>query len=575
MQNPNEYNNESVGQEEAPSANTDLLRKYEHFKFDLANLIHSASACATDEGNEELRREYQNLLTCLAEDRFHLAVVGQSSRGKSTLMNAILGVDRLPTGIVPITSVITSVSYGSRERVHLFFQGSNLYHEVPLVELPNYITEQGNPGNRRRIDIADVQLPAEVLQRGFYFVDTPGFGSAILENTETTRRFFPRADAFIFVTSFESPFTSEELGFLREARSRQRRVFLVVNKADLVSHGQREQVLEFLHHLLTNETDLTQFEIFPLSALEGLQAKLEGNPERLSRSGFPGFEATLVEFLTTERTRVLLRQTSERFKALLARQSHPRLASVGDRLSELHLQMFGHWQPSAATHVARALSTRALSPIGTCFVCARISGAVFDFLSRYQYELSRNMEEQEAHAERNGFCALHTWQYAKLASPQGICCAYPKLLFSLANRLRVAPQQSGRTIDLRKSIRELLADSSRCRLCQVAADAERRASVEIIRTLDGDSGGQDRAGLSLCLPHLVLILDALPEIQAGLTLVERMATALERVAENMQRYALRHEGLRGELTSDEEWLAPGLGLALVVGHCSVQPESMG
>ena len=558
-------------QEEVPSANTDLLREYEHFKFDLANLIHSASACAADEGNEQLQREYQSLLACLAEDRFHLAVVGQSSRGKSTLMNAILGMDRLPTGIVPITSVITSVSYGSHERVRLIFQGSNLYHDVPLTDLPNYITEQRNPGNQKKIDVADVQLPAEILQRGFYFVDTPGFGSAISENTETTRRFFPRADAFVFVTSFESPFNAEELSFLREARSRQRRVFLVVNKSDLVSDGQREQVMEFLHHLLTNESDFTQFEIFPLSALEGLKAKLEGNPERLSRSGLPAFEAALAEFLTTEKTKVLLAQTTERFEALLDPQTNPRLASVRDRLFGLNRQMSGDRQ-LAASRIAPALSTRSLSPVGICSVCTKISREVFRFLSRYQYELSRNMEEQEAHAARNGFCAMHTWQYAKLASPQGICSAYPKLLFSLADRLRTARQQSNRAADLKKSMQALLADSSRCRLCQVAADAEKRASVEITRALDRNSSGPNGTGVSLCLPHLVLIVDALPETQASVPLIERMTMALERVAENMQRYALRHEGLRRELVSEEEWHAPELGLALVVGHRSVQPK---
>jgi hypothetical protein len=42
--------------------------------------------------------------------------------GKTSLMNAILGIDRLPTGITPLTSVITSVAYGSEEKVVLTYQ---------------------------------------------------------------------------------------------------------------------------------------------------------------------------------------------------------------------------------------------------------------------------------------------------------------------------------------------------------------------------------------------------------------------------------------------------------------------
>ena len=115
-----------------------------------------------------LQRDLQSLLKRLAEDRFYLTLAGQFSRGKTTLMNAMLGMDRLPTGVVPVTSVITAVSYNTRERVLMHFENSNLTHEVPLSELSEWITEQGNPGNKRKIDMAEVQLPAELLRRAAF-----------------------------------------------------------------------------------------------------------------------------------------------------------------------------------------------------------------------------------------------------------------------------------------------------------------------------------------------------------------------------------------------------------------------
>ena len=143
------------------------------------------------------RDEVRALFTRLAEDRFNLVVVGRFSRGKTTLMNAMLGTGRLPTGIMPVTSVITTVSYGTEERVVLHYQHTNLFLEYPVSELAEHITEQGNPGNVQRIHTAEVQLPAELLRRGFYFIDTPGLGSSILENTETTEAFLPEADALV------------------------------------------------------------------------------------------------------------------------------------------------------------------------------------------------------------------------------------------------------------------------------------------------------------------------------------------------------------------------------------------
>ena len=170
------------------------LQEYERVKFELAEILRTV---AWDPA-QLLRR--RNLFARLAEDRFNLAVVGRFSRGKSSLMNAILGSERLPTGVVPLTSVITTVTYGSQERVTLHFRGTSLFEDIRLDELPAYITERGNPGNRRGIEVAEVQLTAAILRHGFHFIDTPGMGSSIIENTRTTEAFIPEADALILVS---------------------------------------------------------------------------------------------------------------------------------------------------------------------------------------------------------------------------------------------------------------------------------------------------------------------------------------------------------------------------------------
>ena len=55
-------------------------------------------------------------------------------------MNAVLGMDRLPTGLVPLTSVITNVRYGTSERVLLDYYGSGLRGEAKLEDLPQLVT---------------------------------------------------------------------------------------------------------------------------------------------------------------------------------------------------------------------------------------------------------------------------------------------------------------------------------------------------------------------------------------------------------------------------------------------------
>jgi GTPase SAR1 family protein len=106
-----------------------------------------------------------------------LLIVGRFSRGKSTLMNALLGGDYLPTGIVPLTSVITTIRYGSRKREILNFTDSGLSREVPLSRLAEYVIQKENPGNIKKLDFAEVQFPIELLRRGLFFVDSPGLGA--------------------------------------------------------------------------------------------------------------------------------------------------------------------------------------------------------------------------------------------------------------------------------------------------------------------------------------------------------------------------------------------------------------
>ncbi|HTU55946.1 MAG TPA: dynamin family protein, partial [Acetobacteraceae bacterium] len=279
------------------------LRQYDRIKTALAELLRAA-AMGREQGPE--REEVRALFARLAEDRFNLVMVGRFSRGKSTLMNAMLGTDRLPTGIVPVTSVITTVSYGSEERVVLRYLHTRLFLDVPISELALHITERGNPGNVRRIRTAEVQLPAELLRRGFYFIDTPGLGSPIVENTRTTEAFLPEADAFVLVTSYEGSLTEEESRILEDIRRSGRRVFVVVNKQDCADDAERAEVLAHLGARLAAIPGGLPREVYSLSARHALEARLAGDAAALAASGLPAFEAALLDFLLNEKRREFL-----------------------------------------------------------------------------------------------------------------------------------------------------------------------------------------------------------------------------------------------------------------------------
>jgi GTP-binding protein EngB required for normal cell division/polyhydroxyalkanoate synthesis regulator phasin len=297
------------------------LRDYGRLKLELAAILRSLRQMAEARKDKDGANECRKLLSRLAEDRFNLVVVGQFSRGKTSLMNAMLGIDRLPTSVLPLTSVITSVSYGDRERVVIYWQWWSYTSEIQLSELPQYVTQEGNPGNERRVQCAEVQLPVELLRLGFYFIDTPGVGSAIAANTATTSAFLPEADAVIFLTSFESPLAEAELQFLDRVRRHVRKIFVVVNKRDLVPAEQQGPVMAFVEARLKDALGESHPHAYSISARDALSAKQSADAEKLSRSGLPSLEADLLEFLQKDKAREFLARVADRTSAVLSRFS--------------------------------------------------------------------------------------------------------------------------------------------------------------------------------------------------------------------------------------------------------------
>ena len=548
------------------------LKQYEQRKFVLAEVIRSAQAIDTKDN--DLQADSRDLLTRLAEDQFNLMVVGRFSRGKSTLMNAILGGAHLPTGIVPLTSVITTVRYGSRPQVVLHFRDSGLNREVSLSELAEYITQQGNPGNTRRIAWAEIQLPVEILRRGLFFVDTPGLGSPIIENTLTTERFLPQADAFVLVTSFESPLSEEEGRILERVRNTDKKLFVLLNKLDTVTPEERLQARQFVTEQLESLLGREVRELYSISARQALEGKVSGDRKKLDESGLQAFEAELFRFLTEDRAQSFLMNMYERTLDRLIEWSYngSQLEKenswdrVIERLRDQREAITGieraPGQPVNLTEERPRPWTLTIDRKSGCSICGSVLEATFRFLSKYQYELTISPDAQHEHARRGGFCSLHTWQYEGISSPYGVCTAYPELVHRIAAGIDRVAEESR---DVADHLSRLLPTTQSCKVCDVQRDAVQRA-VRNAAELARNSVGKAARIPASCLPHLLMVAQALGPGDATQELLTVHASLLERTAEDLQRYALKHDALRRYLTSEEERRASQNALLLLAGH---------
>ena len=247
----------------------------------------------------------QRLIDKLRENRFNLVVLGAFKRGKSTLINALLGEAVLPTAIVPLTSVVTILGYGEQLDIRVHFHNGET-RQISKSALVDYITEKGNPQNRKGVREVDITYPSEYLRDGVRIIDTPGVGSVYSHNTEVAYNYLPQVDAAIFVVTVDPPLSAAEQEFLKDIREYVHKLFFVLNKIDYVEAAEQQEALEFTAHELQNNLATEYVNIFPISAKLAMDAKSNGHPEYLEASRLPEFETHLRQFLYKEKGRVLL-----------------------------------------------------------------------------------------------------------------------------------------------------------------------------------------------------------------------------------------------------------------------------
>ena len=226
----------------------------------LADLAHEL-------GSEPVAEEARDLAARVAEGRFYVACVGQFKRGKSTLLNALVGHDVVPTGFVPVTAVPTVIRFGDVLHARVRMQDGS-WHDVAVSDLKEYVTEELNPENKKGVEGAEVFVPSPLLASGMCFVDTPGLGSVWTGNTATTQAFIPHIDAALIVIGADPPIAGEELTLVEAVGKQVQDLILVINKADRTTDPERAAAAKFTREILEKRLRRPMGEVFEVSAAE-------------------------------------------------------------------------------------------------------------------------------------------------------------------------------------------------------------------------------------------------------------------------------------------------------------------
>lgn len=235
--------------------------------------LRSLQHLAESFGDATIARDAATLARRVESSRIYVACVGQFKRGKSTLIDALVGEHILPVGILPVTAVPTIVRYGLTRQALVHFHDGTA-RAVPADEVAAYVSQDSNPNNEKHVEAVEVFVPSPRLSGGMCLVDTPGLGSVFEANSRAARAFVPQIDVALVVLGADPPLTGAELDLVAQITEQVRDVLLVLNKADRNSDAELRTVAEFAGNTLQSRTRIAPGPIYQVSAL----CQWEGKP---------------------------------------------------------------------------------------------------------------------------------------------------------------------------------------------------------------------------------------------------------------------------------------------------------
>ncbi|ODA29178.1 dynamin family protein [Planctopirus hydrillae] len=242
-----------------------------------------------------------------AENRFVITVLGKAKRGKSTLINALLGRrddDLAPVDRLPASNVISRFRYGDELSCRIHFRSADLNSAegtpVRPAQVRDYVTEEGNPGNRKQVELLDVAGPFDGFNQDLVLVDTPGSGSIHEYHDALLQAFIPQSDAVIFLVTSRMPLDQDELDLLRRVRDADiRKILFVINKIDETTPEELAQAeAHNAAHLARLDLKQPVGSLIPISAKQAFLGNLQ-------TSGMTVLAERIRTLITQEKSHVL------------------------------------------------------------------------------------------------------------------------------------------------------------------------------------------------------------------------------------------------------------------------------
>jgi hypothetical protein len=256
-------------------------------------------------GNTRASATVVALLERVETDVFHVMVVGDFNRGKSTFVNALLGRQVLPVKATSATAVITEVRFGEVAGARLWKHGQAEAETIDPLELISKITVDTNhPDQANPYTKAEVTWPLELCRDGVVLIDSPGLNDHKLRD-DITLGYLKIADAVIFMQHAIAPMSIGESQFLSVYLDAYD-PFFVFTYFDAIDDTDRADVITAAR---TRIADLRgdgrdDKRLFFVDGKAALRARVASDAAAFEASGVASLERDLEHYLVTDRHKV-------------------------------------------------------------------------------------------------------------------------------------------------------------------------------------------------------------------------------------------------------------------------------
>lgn len=226
-------------------------------------------------GNPEIETMSRFLYERIKHHDSYVVFLGETSSGKSSVINGLLGAPVLPMKANPSTAAITEIELCNTISNDEFY-AINKNATVEQIDYDSFLQLSEHPSEiLKRLKV--VKNIGKTSLNNLRIFDTPGYGSIISEHEEVLKDFLPNSDIIVYTVNYKIGIQDEDyvfLGFLRELIREDVKIYLLVNRCPEgtdVRSPKIRNIARFVSDILTIDPN-----VFILHNMEAEES--EGHP---------------------------------------------------------------------------------------------------------------------------------------------------------------------------------------------------------------------------------------------------------------------------------------------------------